>query len=764
MGKSDEFTHSDSFHEIAHVKMDENGEWLAPHSLYDHLFSTGNLTACFADKFQSGPWGRTIGIGHDIAKSPLSWQAYLRQKSGYEETEETILSKLDHSSPSAKLAEEILPVGIGRLAAYTIAGHHTGLPDFFGTASSLQYRLENADTSMIPDAYKKLLEAVSREIPAFPWKFTTDSLDLSLWVRMLFSCLVDADSLDTEAYMTPDRAEIRGDYLPLDVLSARFDAFIGKLQDGKPHSHVNELRKTVLSDCRAAAAQQPGFFSLTVPTGGGKTYSSLAFGLTHGVHHHKDRIIYVIPYTSIIEQNADAIREAVGAEQVIEHHSNFDSDAYAAKHGGMPFDSQKMNLAAENWDAPIIVTTTVQFFESLLSAGRRSCRKLHNIVNSVVILDEAQLLPVHFLAPILETMKLLVEHYGVTFVISTATQPVLECSRAFPSFPGLPEGSVREIIQDVPSLYKGLERVQVHLEIDEKKTWEEISEELQGYPRVLCVVSDRLSCRYLHSLMPSGTYHLSALMCPEHRSLVIKEIKRRLKERPDDIIRVISTQLVEAGVDLDFPVVYRAVAGFDSIAQAAGRCNREGALPPGQKGRVVVFTPPKLPPPGMLRKAMDTTVNMVNNGLPDEPLSPSVFHEFFSLLFWKANSYDKEDICTLLKPRRDTLGMSFRTASKVFRMVEDGQMKTILVPFREGRHLIEELKRKGPERWLLRKLQRYSVNVYENQFNILRQRGSLAEIAEGVFSLTCEVEYSNATGLLVDDFQRTADVTIVMSV
>lgn len=390
----------------------------------------------------------------------------------------------------------------------------------------------------------------------------------------------------------------------------------------KADTPVNRARQRVLADCRSASKLEPGFFSLTVPTGGGKTLSSMAFALEHAVRFGKERVIYVIPYTSIIEQNADVFRKAVGDEYIIEHHSNLDEND----------STPKARLAAENWDAPIIVTTSVQFFESLFAAKPSRCRKLHNIVNSVIVLDEAQLVPTEYLEPILATMKLLCEHYNVTFVLCTATQPAFETQDDYPQFPGLPKGSVREIIQDVPGLYRELRRVEV-LPIDTKTvwTWQEIAEKLKSFDKVLCVVSDRKSCRELHALMPKGTYHLSALMCAQHRSDCIADIKEKLKTT--EPVRVISTQLVEAGVDIDFPVVYRAMAGLDSIAQTAGRCNREGKLKTnGGLGRVVVFTPQRKAPAGILRKATETTARLLDSGLKD-PISHEAFGPYFSELY-----------------------------------------------------------------------------------------------------------------------------------
>ena len=371
-----------------------------------------------------------------------------------------------------------------------------------------------------------------------------------------------------------------------------------------------------------------------------------------------------------------------------------------------------------------------------------------------MILDEAQLLPTEFLNPILAAMRVLSEHYGVTFVICTATQPALEEQDDSPDFPGLPKGTVREIVRDVPALYRDLKRVEVTVPSDLRtpKTWEDLAEELKDQERVLCVVSDRKSCRELYSLMPKGTYHLSALMCAQHRSERIAEIKNKLKS--DESVRVVSTQLVEAGVDIDFPVVYRALAGLDSIAQAAGRCNREGAMnADGTLGRVVVFVPQRKSPPGILRKASETATCMMEAGLRD-PIDHSVFAPYFSELYWKVNSLDEKDILKKLRPEPPDCGIQFREAAAAFRIIDDGTQRAILVPYDEGEKLIKQLKTGGPTRNLLRKLQRYSVNVYNNQFDTLRDRGSLEEVSPEVFALTCTVEYDRDIGLLVDETPR----------
>jgi CRISPR-associated endonuclease/helicase Cas3 len=731
---------------IAHVRKNDDGNWASPHLLSKHLDDTARLAETFAAKFHSGQWGKAAGLAHDAGKGRLVWQKYIQHKSGYGYDEEAHLEgksgKMPHAIHGAKLAEELFGKGLGRVLAYCIAGHHAGLPDWSSAEGAGQSSLQFQESQVkdINNVAAWIVDKIQLSKPVLPpWKFAK-GLDLSLWIRMLYSSLVDADFLDTESYMDNAQANTRGGYCSMPELLERFNQSIKRLDETSENTRVNEIRRDIRTKCVQMAREPQGMFSLSVPTGGGKTLSSLSFGLEHAVKHSMDRIIYVIPYTSIIEQNADVFRSAVGADQVVEHHSSLDEED----------STPKARLASENWDAPVIVTTSVQFFESLFAAKSSRCRKLHNIVNSVVVLDEAQLVPVEYLIPILETMQLLVEHYRVSFVISTATQPAFgERTIDGKPFKGLK--NIQEIIGDadnVKTLYDSLKRVHVQLPKDfhVPSSWEEIAEELKQHEQVLCIVSDRKSCRELHSLMPEGTFHLSALMCGQHRSEIIESIKQKLKNKKP--VRVISTQLVEAGVDLDFPVVYRSLAGLDSIAQAAGRCNREGKL--SELGKVIVFIAPKKAPMGILRKAADTTCNIFSTDLQD-PLEYSLFEKYFSELYWKANSLDKKEIIPLLSREQEECSFYFRTAAEKFRIIDDSKQKTILVRYGEGEDLIEVLKSTGPERWLMRKLQRYTVNIYNGDFNQMWQRGAIEAVQPQIFALTTNLDYSKETGLLVDE-------------
>jgi len=732
---------------IAHVIQDEHGSWVSPQLLNNHLEMVASIAENQANSFSSASWGRCAGLAHDLGKSTSEWQKYIREKSGFEdEGVHEGIQTIDHSSLGSIAVEQLFPIHIGRILSYIIAGHHAGLPDWEGSTASLKYRLQHGAKrlSTIPGEYLKIFKDIP--LPNFPWKFDPHTLDISFWIRMLFSCLVDADFLDTEHYMQEEVSAYRTGFNTIERLLFQFDSYMASLKnkaDKSGLSSVNQIRNQVLSDCRSAAQLTPGLFSLTVPTGGGKTLASLGFALEHAYRYFKKRIIYVIPYTSIIEQTADVFREVFGDDQVIEHHSNFDSD----------YQSQKIRLASENWDAPVVVTTNVQFFESLFASRPGRCRKLHSIAESVVIFDEAQLLPVEFLHPILESIVQLVTHYQTSLVFCTATQPSFEKNSAFPSFPGFEKGLIREIIKDVPALYHTLQRVEIEL-CDPKIPipWADLAARLMTYEKVLCIVSDRKSCRELHALMPPGTIHLSALMCPQHRSKIIKHIKERLKN--DEPVRVISTQLVEAGVDIDFPVVFRALSGVDSIVQAAGRCNREGKLV-GKLGKVVLFTPCRKAPLGILRKATEITEILLQETSVGF-FETATYERFFTALYWKAGSLDTHHILELLKPDSKTLGIQFKSAAEAFKLIDDSSTESILIPYGAGKGLIEQLRFSEAQqdtsaRSLFRKLQRYSVNVYKNQFQALLQRGSLIEVYPKVFALQCDVEYSESVGLLIDE-------------
>ena len=708
-------------------------EW---HGLEGHLKGTAELTASFAAEFGCSDWGRLAGLWHDLGKYSEDFQKMLL--ASLDAHIETKPGRVDHSTAGAihSVKKFNMP---GRVFSYLIAGHHAGLADWQTAEAgnrSLIHRLQNND-----DLLKKALESnIPREITvqSLPKQKFITSTGHALWIRMLYSCLVDADFLDTEAFLEPEKAKTRKGYSSLNELLPLFELYMAEKQLKADNTFVNKQRSEILKQCIAKSEHKPAIFTLTVPTGGGKTLSSMAFALNHAVKFGKKRIIYVIPYTSIIEQTADQFRQIFG-DAVIEHHSNIDvSDEEN--------ETAKSRLACENWDAPVIVTTSVQFFESLFANRSSRCRKLHNIVNSVVVLDEVQLLPPEFLNPILHTIKELNRNYRVTFVLSTATQPAFTPHRSVDyRFEGLAD--TIEIMENPSALHKAFKRVEVHTpdDIMSPKTWEELASELSQHPSVLCIVNRRDDCRTLYELMPKeDTFHLSALMCGEHRSRVIKQIKQRLKDKLPT--RIISTQLVEAGVDLDFPVVYRALSGIDSIAQAAGRCNREGLL---GKGQVVVFVPLSKIPVGYLRQAAEISRRLISDKTNDL-LAPDIFERFFKEIYWlQGNNLDNHDILRDLAPDRE-LRFSFLSAAQKFKLIDDKHYAPVIVCYEEGEKLIEQLKRIGPERWLMRKIQRYIVNLPKYVHTKLRNEGAIMEVHPGIFVQQYGAMYHDDLGFCAD--------------
>ncbi len=692
--------------------------------LEEHLVQVAEKASEFASVFGASEWGHLAGLWHDLGKYRRSFQEYLDRTGavGFEATQEQAAGRVDHSTAGAQVAVERLGP-FGKVLAYVIAGHHAGLPDGLGGQSSLEARLAKAevmadlDLAAIPGAILNASCPGSRPP-------SRNAEEAHLWVRFLFSALVDADSLATEAFVDPEKSRLRSTHPEpgplLEVLERHLSA-----KFGEPRTEVQRIRREILRACIENAQLSPGVFSLTVPTGGGKTLSSLAFALRHASLHGQRRVIYAIPYTSIIEQTATTFREIFG-EWVLEHHSNLDPEDSSRE-------TLRGTLAAENWDAPIVVTTNVQLFESVFSARRTRCRKLHRLVRSVIVLDEAQLLPPEFLKPILHVLRGLVRDYGASVVISTATRPALDL------------GEIRELASDPADLDRRLRRVRYEWpKSREPRTWDEIADRLTAHSSVLCVVNRRDDARQLVGLLPEDTVHLSALMCGAHRSEKIAEIKRCLAERRP--VRVVSTQLVEAGVDLDFPVVYRAFAGLDSIAQAAGRCNREGRL--DGPGRVVVFHPPKGSPPGLLRKAEDTAAELIGDRAP-EFLEPDLFTRYFDLLYrTKVDDLDKHGILDLLGKNARALDVQFREAGERFRLIEESGYRPVLVAWRDGAGLLREFRRREPDRSLFRRAQRYVVTLPPWQLGALEKAGAVREIAPGFFGQEHSLLYDEKLGLL----------------
>jgi CRISPR-associated endonuclease/helicase Cas3 len=704
------------------------------HELEEHLRRVAEVAAGFADEFAAAEWAYLAGLWHDLGKYSAEFQQYIRAAN--DAHVEGKPGRVNHSSAGALQAMARFDK-LGRILAYLVTGHHAGLPNWQSESapqSSLQHRL----------AHMEYLQDVAAVVPQAildhprPTQKAKNGTDLSraLWLRMLFSCLVDADFLDTESFMDPKKKGLREGYPTLAKLAPLFDRYMTEKTTQAPDTPVNRIRTEVLAACREKAAEVPGLYTLTVPTGGGKTLSSLAFAMGHALAQKKRRIIYAIPYTSIIEQTADEFRKIFG-NAVLEHHSNLDV-------ADLGRETSRSRLACENWDASLIVTTTVQFFESLFASRTSRCRKLHNIANSVVILDEAQLLPADFLKPVLAVIRELQMNYGVTFVLSTATQPALGPHKSMDfDFSGLP--GLREIIPASLNLHGRLQRTAVEV-VDKLETaldWDDLAARLTEHESVLCIVNRRDDARILWEKMPKSAFHLSALMCGAHRSARIEEIKLSLAAGRST--RVVSTQLVEAGVDFDFPVVYRALAGLDSVAQAAGRCNREGRL---ASGKVYVFQPESRIPVGHLRQAAEIGRQLLVDEKIDL-LSPERFEQFFKTLYWiKGDSLDKKGIMGLLANDNE-LRISFRTAAEKFRLIDDAASASVVVRYGEGTQLIELIRRQGPERWLMRKLQRFVVNLPRYLHDKLVADGAIEEIQPGVFIQAQGNMYDDQLGFCV---------------
>lgn len=701
--------------------------------------------AGFAKAFGAEDWGRLLGYWHDLGKYSAEFQAYLLSSPGCGALTSRA-GRVDHSTAGAQHAMKHLPVEIGRIIAHCIAGHHSGLLDDeaggigeTGLSDRLKKQVPTYDA-----APREILELRGTAIPRQMDFLTTRSdqaFRISVFCRMLFSCLVDADYLATEAFMSPERSAARPQTAPsMHDLRDILNVHLERLHATKPATPINQRRREVLACCRDKAALPPGLFSLTVPTGGGKTLSSLAFALEHAAQHGLRRVIYAIPFTSIIEQNADVFREVfavAGDGIVLEHHSNFEGDASRE-----PVESEtqtpRHRLASENWDAPLVITTNVQLLESLFANRTSRCRKLHCIAGSVIILDEVQSLPVELLRPTLAMLQELCRNYGCAVVLCSATQPAVQKRDDFRI--GL--DGVREIVDDKPGLFNSLRRVAVarrgSLEDDA------LAAELSQCAQVLCIVNTRGHAAGLFNLLRSRgvqhAFHLSAQMCPAHRTRVLDIIRGRLAARQP--CRVISTQLIEAGVDIDFPVVYRAMAGLDSIAQAAGRCNREGLL---HRGQLHLFEPEVIPP--MFKAAAQETREVAD--LCDDLMGLEAIEEFFRLHYWRNEpKWDRHDV---MKCFQQANTLQFRTAADAYKLIRDEQLPVVVPYEAKGRALVEELRRMEfpPSRAFLRKLQRFTVNLHERQFKTLFDNKAAVMCHECCVLMNSEA-YDDDLGLKLD--------------
>jgi CRISPR-associated endonuclease/helicase Cas3 len=748
----------------AHTPSKGTDKW---HELQTHLHKVAQLAEKFANKFNAGKLGHYAGLWHDLGKYNPDFQQYLDDcHTASLNNQKPPTKKVPHAIHGAILAAELCPD-----LAPLIYGHHRGLPDY----SAFDDRLNNPKAEGIIDRIIASAEAEGIETePDLDFDELVSHLPdpddnfyaREVFDRLLFSCLIDADRLDSERFGNPETFQLRYDNKPtIEQLWQVFDRnqkeFVEKKQQELTEKNqiVFDVRQEVYQYCVDTALTKPGIFRLTVPTGGGKTLSSLAFGLQHILANPIDnldrRVIMAVPYTSIIEQTVKVYRQVfaeLGNIAVLEHHSAIQHDSKSkdesseADEGAIDFQHQA-RLATQNWDAPLIVTTTVQLFESLFSNRTSKCRKLHNIIGSVIILDEVQTLPIALRESICSMLEELVERYHVSVVLCTATQPVLEGDDGY--FKGFKPGSITDIIPVAKSLehFAKLKRVEYDLSAistNTKWSWQELKDRLKSHPSALVVLNTRkdalkvinsldsspveyfeavgTEARVKIAVKDSQVLHLSTLLCGAHRQLVLAEVRSRLENKQDCLL--VSTQVVEAGVDLDFPTVYRALGPLDRIVQAAGRCNREGNM--DELGQVFVFelAEGSLPPKGSeYAKATGKTQQILQQAQSADLHQPQIFTSYGNALY-KLESADKHEI------QEDRENCLFETVASKFKIIDDDTYPVAVSFNDEVEKLLRKIKRRGLFTSDYRELQPYIISI--RQFEFRKHRQSIEQPIAGV--------------------------------
>lgn len=690
-------------------------------SVKAHLEGTAERAGDFAEKFGKREWGYCCGMLHDIGKYAKEFQKKIQENTD---------DRVDHATAGAQVCKEQ-----GRyypILSYCIAGHHAGLPDYGNTAisSSLCGRWKKRICDY--QAYKD--EIRIPELDTEPIAFDKDrNMDFALgtFIRMLYSCLVDADFLDTELFMkNGDTGRNSGE--SMEILQNRLKNHICEWLKNTDEDTINGRRTEILNNCIREGKQKEGIFRLTVPTGGGKTVASLAFALEHAVKNHKDRIIYVIPYTSIIEQNAQVFREILGEENVLENHCNVDYESSE--------EFKPMQLASENWDKPVVVTTNVQFFESLFANKSSKCRKIHNIANSVIILDEAQMLPMDYLKPCIAMLQELVDSYSASIVLCTATQPALD------SFFSKNE-LIKELCPRMEEQFSFFKRV--NYQNLGKIRQDHLIEKLKKENNALCIVNTKKAAQVIYKeLHGEGIYHLSTSMYPKHRKRVLKTIRERLKNSEKCI--VISTSLVEAGVDLDFATVYRQIAGLDSMIQAAGRCNREGKRELSNS-IVCIFDLEEFQIAQRQRQQIDVSKGILQDYTDIADLK-AITDYFTRLYHSRGTSLDKKKIMDEFQK----MECNFAKVAKEFKLIEENTKTIFINRELDAEELLQELRIKGVTKEKMRKAGQYCIQVYDNTqsentfFDKLNGAGMLRPIAEEMqdfYELVDGEQYSEEYGL-----------------
>ena len=663
-------------------------------SLTDHLDGTMRLAEGFGAGMGLGAEAGLLGKIHDEGKDTAAFQDYIHGRKH---------RRVDHSTAGAKSFWENGHIGwLQLIGGFCVAGHHTGIPD-------LGSKVDCAGTSTLNGRMKKCIPSIRH-----PQRYLIDStcldvdhlntfienrnaLDVMILTRMLFSCLVDADFLDTEAFMNNQPVR-KNEFSSLKEIAAMFWSRLEEDGYFRPKNALNEKRCEILHTCMRKGEGKQGLYSLTVPTGGGKTISSMAFAMKQAMKWHKERIIYVIPYLSIIEQTADVFRALLGNHAVLESHSQVDYDSLpeeGSEEAGRVAESMK--LAAENWDAPVVITTNEQFFESLYANKTSRCRKLHNIANSVIILDEAQMMPVDFLKPCLHVLEQLVHYYGCTVVLCSATQP--ELGRYLQKNP-IQKNPI-EIMENVGELFQFFKRVT--FDIDGETDYAEIAKKLDVCEQVLCIASTKKEAEKIVELLDGEAMYLSTNLCPAHRREIIREMKTRLRD--GNPCRVVSTSIISVGVDIDFPVVYLQYTGLDSLIQGAGRCNREGRQSL-QKSRAHIFWTKESKKSLFMRKEKQVTDMIRKKYNAEEMTEPSAIRTYFEN--WYQSNEGNLDYREIEKLAQS---LSFAEIGKRFHLIQDST-KSVFIPFDEkARNIKEQLMMGNRSRQLMRAAGAYMINV-----------------------------------------------------
>ncbi len=785
--------------------------------LETHLQNVGGLASDFASKINIPDAGRLIGLLHDFGKYSQEFQNYINSATDHIDQDDEAWvdvklarGKIDHSTAGAQYIWHKLQgieagkgTGelVGQILALCVASHHSGLIDCLKVDGKnnfcsrmdkpdkdthLKEAIENVDEhfrSCIDDLLtKSLVKQVIDEARKTICQLDQQSrkvvepFALGMLTRFLFSCLIDADRLDSAEFEIPDRQKerlARADYYKWQTALARFNEKIANFAADK--QPIDKVRCTISDSCAQRAKDPQGVYTLSVPTGGGKTLTSLRYALQHAQHHQLDRIIYVIPYTSIIEQNARVARDFLEREGdrfpwVLEHHSNLDPEK----------EHWRTKLLSENWDVPVVFTTMVQFLETLFSGGTRSVRRLHQLANAVIIFDEIQTLPIKCVHLFCNALNYLTQNAKTTAVLCTATQPLLH-QLPKPEYGQLKLADNHELIDNKTQLFTDLSRVAIHNRYNKRGGWQcseivdLIWERFQQHGSCLTVVNTKRWASTLYESLANSDidrevlFHLSTNQCAAHREARFKDIKSRLAEGLP--VLCISTQLIEAGVDVDFASVVRFLAGLDSINQAAGRCNRNGLLKDGDgtliKGRVDVINPADEP----LNRLTDIYEGARSSerifrqfAQAAELLSPKAMDAYYQDFFFKRSNDRKNEMiypidgpknllsllggnCTnpgaeLNKKRKrqrklPLLQQSFMEAGRLFEVI-DAPTRGVIVPYGDGKALIKQLCAvntdfdMGEMFGLLKKVQRYSVNVFSNEWDKLKEVGAVSEIQEGL--------------------------------